>query len=144
MLPLRYQLLGHLLIGLLVGALLNFALGPSVPEVERKSQPFTTQADMLAVTVLLHRNSAPEIIQVQPLPEGRVSVTPPGDYILALQDAQGGILYALDFRATFLTPGDPPRPTNDVRRTLVVPFSQEVNAVVISGPEGSAVQELTQ
>lgn len=144
MLPFRYQLLGHLVIGLLAGALLNSALDPSMPEIERKSRPFTTQSDMLAVTILLHRNAVPEVIQVQPLSEGRVTVTPPGEYSLALQDAQGQTLYSLSFRVTFVMPGDPPIATDDVRRIFVAPFSQDVSAVIISGPEGSAVQKLTE
>jgi hypothetical protein len=144
MLPLRYQLVGHLLVGLLVGYLLRLALTPAGSEIERKSEPFTTQSGMLAVTLVLHRDAPPEIVEVRPLAQGRISVAQPGEYTLALQDVQGQTLYALPFRAVFLQPGDPPRPANDVRRIFVVPAGRDAARIVITGPQGSATRELSR
>lgn len=142
MLPLRYQILGHLLVGLLVGYLLNLALAPVETEIERKSRPFTTQSGMLAVSLVLHRDAPPEIVAVQPLAEGRVSVAQPGDYTLSLQDKRGRTLYALPFRATFLLPGEPPRPTDEIHLILVVPAGEDVARLAVAGPQGSAEYEL--
>lgn len=143
MLPLRYQVLGHLLVGLLVGYLLNLALTPVESEIERKSRPFTTQSGMLAVSLLLHRDAPPEIVAVQPLAEGRVSVTQPGDYALSLQDKRGRTLYMLPFRATFLLPGEPPQVTDEIRLIFVIPTVQDAARIVVTGPQGSAEYELT-
>src|SRR3990172_4858401 len=144
MMPLRYQILGHLLVGLLVGYLLNLAMTPPVPEIERKSEPFVTQRDMLAVTVTLHRSAAPEITDVQLLEQGRVSIMQPGDYALVLLDADGEALYTNSFRATFLRPGEPPRLADEIRRIFVVPYAQEVVRIVVAGPQGSDEYELSK
>src|SRR5262245_7969319 len=104
MLPLRYQILGHLLVGVLSGWLLALALAPP-PGISDKAVPFTTQSGMLAVTVELRPNSPPVIVSVDPLPAGRVSVTQTGDYTLSLLDAEGETLYVLPFRVSYVVPG---------------------------------------
>lgn len=144
MLPLRFQIVGHLIVGFLVGALLSLALRPNQLEVERKAVPFTTRSGMLMVTLTLHRNGLPEIISVQPLDHGRLTVVQPGDYTLSLEDKDGQSLYALPFRAIFLLPGEPPRPVDTIRLIFVVPAGSEVSHILVTGPQGSASYELSQ
>lgn len=143
MLPLRYQILGHFLVGLLVGYLLNLALTPVESEIEKKSEPFTTQSEMLAVSFVLHRDAPPEITDVQLLAEARVSVTQPGDYALSLKGEHGQTLYTLPFRATFIKPGEPPRIADEIHLILVVPGGRDIARVVLTAPQGAAEYALT-
>ena len=135
-LPFRIQIAGHLITGLLLAFLLNLALTPAELSVEQKKQPFTTQNNMLAVTVLLHKSAPPEIIGIQALDKGRISVVQPGQYVLRLKDGSEKILYSLSFRAVFLEPGDPPQPTDETRMIFGVPAGKNVRWLEIDGPAG--------
>jgi hypothetical protein len=138
MMPFRYQLLGHLCAGLLVGFLLSMVFKPPEKEINQKTTPFITQKNMLAVSMVLHRDSRPEIVSIQPLSEGRLSIVQPGNYNIILQDNSGKQLFKLPFHVLFLQPGDPPQPTDTVRMILVIPNSGTVQKVILSGPQGSA------
>jgi len=83
MIRLRYLILTYLVIAIASGYLLDSALGLSVGEIERKSQPFTNHSNMLAISVLLSKDVPPEILNVTPLEEGRVSVVQPGNIRLS-------------------------------------------------------------
>lgn len=142
MLPLRAQIFGSFLAALLCGALLSLAFSPAQSELERKSQPFTTQAGMLAVSLRLHRQAAPEILVLQPLESGRISTLLPGDYALELLDGQGRSLYSLPFQAVFLRSGEPPELLDELRLVLVIPLTSQARSVRLSGPQGQAEMAL--
>lgn len=135
LLSFRYQLLGHLIIGLAVSLLLTLALAPLEPELEGRSAPFITQSNMLAVTVVVYPDAPPEIQHVQPLAEGRISVTQPGGYTLSLQNEQDEMLHSLSFRATFTIPGLGRLEEN--RLIFVVPHIEAATQIVVVGPQGS-------
>lgn len=143
MLPFRYQILGHLSVGLLLAVLLNMALRPAVgiPDIVQKATPFTTHAGMLAVTVAVYEDAPPQILEVQPLAAGRTSVTQPGAYTLALQDETGNTLYDLSFRVAFVMPGLG-KEMDEARKMLVLPSSTEAVRLVLSGPEGEVAYQL--
>lgn len=143
MLPFRYQLLGHLSVALLLAVLLKIALQPaaSTPDIVQKATPFTTQAGMLAVTVAVYQDAPPQILEVQPLAAGRVSVTQPGPYTLALLNEGGQRLYAQSFRVAFVMPGLGEE-MGEARQTLVLPSSGEAVQLVLSGPEGETRYQL--
>lgn len=138
MLPWRYQILGHLLAGLLIGSLLALGLQAAPAATAERARPFVTHADMLAVTVLLRRDAPPEVLAVTPLAAGRISAAAPGDYQLTVEDAHQNALYTQSFRAVFLRPGEPPVPVDEVRVILVVPGGRAAARVAVSGPHGSA------
>ncbi len=142
MLPLRYQIPGHFLVGLLIGCLLSLAFPATPSEIERKAQPFTTQEGMLLVRIRVHRNAPPEILAVQPLAEGRATATTEGDYALSLLDARGRILLTRAFTVTFVLPGEPPRATDTVETLLIVPVTPEVTMLRLSAPQGAAEYQL--
>jgi len=143
MLPFRYQLLGHLSVALLLSVLLNVALQPaaSTPDIAQKATPFTTQAGMLAVTVAVYPDASPEILEVQPLAAGRISITRPGPYTLALANEAGRILYELSFRVAFVLPGQGEE-MDEARQTLVLPWSAEAVELILSGPQGETRRQL--
>jgi hypothetical protein len=145
MIPFRYQLLGHLVIALLLSLLLNVALQPTggAPDIGRKATPFTTQADMLAVTVAVYPEAPPQILDVQPLETGRLSVTQPGPYALTLEAEDEEALYRLSFRATFVMPGLR-QELDEARPVFVLPAVGEAVRLVLSGPPGEAVYPLTE
>lgn len=144
MLPFRYQLIGHLCVGVVVGFLLSLTFIPVKAEIQQKTTPFVTQENMLAVSILIHKNSPPEIVKVQSLTQGRISIVQPGDYTLVLQDKANIKIYELPFRVLFLQPGDPPLSTDTVHMILVVPNSKDVNKIIITSPQGSADFELKE
>lgn len=143
MLPFRYQLLGHLSVALLLAVLLNVALQPvdSAPDNQQRATPFTTQADMLAVTVAVYQDAPPQILEVQPLAAGRISITQPGPYALALADEAGQALYELSFRVAFVLPGLGEK-MDEARQTLVLPAIAGAVELVLTGPQGEIRYQL--
>ena len=135
LLQFRYQFFGHLIIGLMVSLRLTLALAPLEPELEGRSAPFTTQSNMLAVTVVVYPDALPKIQQVQSLAEGRISVTQPGDYTLSVQNEQDEMLHSLSFRATFTIPGLGRLEEN--RLIFVIPHIEAATQIVVAGPQGS-------
>ncbi len=142
MLSLRSQLSGHLLVTAFVTLLLKLALGMPISEVERKATPFTTQQGMLAVTLVLHQEAPPEVISVQPLEAGRLSVAQPGPYSLRLEDAEARVLYTLSFDSSFVMPGIHRASLDQMRLVFVVPASTEIVRIVAEGPQGSTEYDL--
>ena len=142
LLPFRYQLLGHLIAALVVSLLLTLALAPAETEPEGRSAPFTTQSDMLTVTVAVYPDAPPEILGVQPLNEGRISVTQPGDYTLSLQNEKDETLHSLSFRASFNIPGLGRLEEN--RLIFVFPHSVGAEQFVVAGPQGSTSYPLSE
>lgn len=138
MLPFRIQLFGHLAVTLLLAILLNFGLQPGPSELEQKSTPFTTQAEMLAVTAVLFPDKPPQISEVQYLEEGRLSLAQPGSYAIALQDEAGQDLYHLSFRVTFTMPGLS-QELDEARQVFVIPAVRDGAQLLLSAPQGDAV-----
>ena len=139
MLPFRYQLLGHVTVALMLAVLLNVALRPASeePDIEQKARPFTTQSEMLVVTVAVYQDAPPQILDVQPLKSGRVSVTRPGPYTLALESNNGQTRYRLTFRVAFTMPGLHEE-VDEARQVLVVPAGDDIARLVLSGAQGEA------
>lgn len=145
MIPFRYQLLGHIVVALLLAGLLKLALAPSAPPpttIERKATPFTTQSGMLAVTVAVHRDAPPQILEVQPLAQGRLSTATGGPYQLALEDSEGQPLFTLSFQVSFVVPGLHEE-TDEVRQIFVLPGGPEAARLSLRGPNGEAAYELS-
>jgi len=142
LLPFRYQFLGHLIVALALSLLLAQILAPLNPQPGDKLAPFTTRSEMLAVTVAVYPEAPPEILAVQPLDEGRLSVTQPGEYTLSLENEQGESLYSLSFRATFNIPGLGRLEEN--RLIFVLPHGESAKQLVIAGPPGSAAYPLPE
>lgn len=140
---LRAQLLGHLVASITLAALLGLAMGPTASAPAREAEPFTTQTEVLAVTVVVRRTAPPAITAVQPLARGRLSVTRPGDHQLRVEDAAGRTLYELSFRAGFVMPGIPGEAFDAMRLTFVVPAGEDVARIVVTGPQGTATHALT-
>lgn len=140
MLPFRYQILGHLTVALLLSVLLNAGMGPAAAEPDSPA-PFTTQANMLAVTVAVYQDAAPQIMSVQPLNAGRLSVTRPGPYQLVLEDKNGASLYELSFRVAFVVPGLHEE-AEEARQVFVLPPTNGATRLTLHGPQGSATHEL--
>lgn len=143
MIPLRLQLLGHLMVGVVVSLLLHLTIGGGDSEWERKAQPFTTQNDMLAVSVVLHRDRAPEIVEVQPLPQGRPTVTQPGEYRLMVENSQGHSLYEMPFKVSFTMPGIHSASFDEMRFQLVIPSGPDAARLVVEGPQGNGTYDLS-
>ncbi|MDT8288023.1 MAG: hypothetical protein RQ748_13015 [Elusimicrobiales bacterium] len=135
MIPFRYQLLGHLAVALLLTLLLNAALTQGPTEVEAKATPFTTQPEMLAVTVVAYPEAPPKIVAVEALAQGRVSVTQPGPYSLTLEDEAGQPLHTISFRVSFVLPGLP-EALDESRQVFVMPDGEEADRLVLVGPQG--------
>lgn len=143
MLPFRHQILGHLIVALLLALLLNMALSPAGerPDTEQTPAPFTTQAEMMAVTVAVYQDRPPQILDVQALDAGRVTVTQPGPYTLTLGNERDASLYNLSFRVAFSVPGLPGE-ANEARQMFVLPAGEQAAHLMLDGPQGSATYDL--
>jgi hypothetical protein len=142
MIPFRYQLLGHLFITTCLVVLLHLAPPNRESIPDDKTRPYITHADMLVVTVLAHHNGPPEIMSVQPLAEGRISVTQPGDYALILQDNNTEPLYTLSFQVAFTIPGLH-QDLEENQLIFVLPGHEQASSLLVSGPYGSSVYDLS-
>lgn len=145
--PFLLQLTMHLAVSLWLVSLARgdaSSAGPSSPP-EPRDKPFTTQMDMLMVTAMIYPDKPPQVVRVQPLPQGRRTVIPPGDYTLLLLDAEGEPLYTLPFQVSFYVHGVP-TPLPEMPVVLVAPHDPTLRAVQIRGPAGAhtlTLEELT-
>lgn len=135
----RRQLAGHLIVAacscfLLLSAAAATPADDGVPE---EITPFTTQADMLAVTVRVHQEQPPEIVAVDPLAQGRLTVTQAGPYLLTTTNRAGDVLHELAFRAAFSPPGLEGHTFDSVELLFVV-SGRDVARLTVSGPHGQS------
>jgi hypothetical protein len=142
MLPFRYQLLGHFALTFCLAVSLSFAIGGERPTAADKSRPYVTHPDMLAVTVLARRDGPPEILEVRPLAEGRVSVAQPGDYMLVLQNEHGESIYQLSFRVGFTIHGWHGE-LDENQLIFVLPRHGQATQLLLSSPHGRDVYDLS-
>ena len=144
MMPFRFQLMGSLACGILVGLLLTYAVGLAGGDMSERTQPFITQSDMLMVTILFFDDAAPEVVEIVPLDKGRITVTPAGPYSLSLLDQNEQALFRLPYNVVFVKPGEPPKITDQVELTIVIPSLPEAVRLVVDGPTGKAQVDLSQ
>jgi hypothetical protein len=144
MIPFRYQIFGNLIVALAISFLLRYAFQSGEGEIERKAEPFTTQPGMLMVRLRLHKSAPPEILELQILEQGRVSVVFPGEYTITLKNRANQTIHSISFQAIFVIPGDPPVPTDEIERIFVLPLSEQVEWVEVSGPAGIAEAQITR
>lgn len=139
--PYRYILTGHILIGLLMGFILNLGIHPQ--DDNQRQRPFTTQDKMLAVTIRFKKDAPPEVVKTLNLEQGRITIMQPGDCTLTMLDAGRKSLYSLSFRVVFMLPGEPPTPADETYLTFVLPDLTNARWLEISTPQGKTLFDLS-
>ena len=108
--------------------------------VGQKSARFETHANMLLVRVTLYRTAAPTIDAVEPLAEGRVTLTAAGPNGLELLDAGGNVVFSQSFAAYFVQGGEPPRVVDRVQMLFVAPYGEKIKRVRVTTPANGAAE----
>lgn len=147
MLPQKFQIALTLMIGLLIGFMMDQPARSPVPPTSAPTPlaspaPFITRGDVLLITATLRREAAPTIKQIAPLDQGRITATTSGNYSLTLLDASNTSLYQLNFQPNYLSAGEPPELLNEVTLMFIIPSTPNMKRVVITTPNGVATKEI--
>lgn len=140
---LQVQILLSVIVALLSGYLLEGAAVLAQTAVETPAatpQPFETRQDMLSVRLRFFRSAAPEVVSVEPLAEGRLTVTQGGDCTVMLQDEQGRPVYTLAVAPIFVRTEGGTREM--VERILVIPNDALARWLVVSCLQGEVKYDL--
>lgn len=126
-----------LVVGALAALLLQSAMAENDPPLLRKAVPLETHPNMLLVHCTFYPDAPPLIEKVEILEQGRVTLSSlEGDYAVELLDSEGQPLYRHSFDLVFLQMTDPPYLLDEVERSLVLPFSEEVEQIRVVTPQG--------
>lgn len=139
----RIQLAGHCLVSLVVVTLVAFALSPVTVPTTEAPRPFSSSPNMLAVTVRIAEAAPPEIVAIETLAMGRLTITPPGPYQLTLLDNSRQAVFSLSFGAVFAFPGWEGVRLDAVDLIFIVPGRDAVH-IEVSGPQGSTQKEIAR
>src|SRR5687767_4839506 len=104
---LRDQILLSLVVALAVAVVLANAESINARE-GRRTEPYRTQRDMLLLAFTVYPDRAPEIQETAVVPEGRITVLPPGEHHYRLEAEDGAILFEQPFQANFFLTTHPP------------------------------------
>ncbi|GEM_PF-5656236 len=140
---LQVQILLSVIVALLSGYLLEGVAVLAQTAVEPPAatpQPFETRLDMLLVKLRFFRSAAPEVVSVEPLAEGRLTVTQGGDCTILLQDEQGRPVYTLAVAPIFVRTEGGTREM--VERILVIPNDALARWLVVSCLQGEVKYDL--
>lgn len=141
---LQVQILLSVIVALLSGYLLGGTMAWAQPETETPAAtplPFETRLDMLSVKLRLFRSAAPEVVSVEPLAQGRLTVTQGGDCAVSLQDEQGSPVYTLAVAPIFVRTEGGTREM--VEQMLVLPNPASARWLMVSCPQGEVKYDLT-
>jgi hypothetical protein len=147
MLPQKFQIVFTLIVGLLIGFIMDQPARSTPPPTSvltplASPAPFVTRGNVLLITATLRREAAPTIKQIAPLDQGRITATTSGNYSLTLLDASNASLYQLNFQPNYLSAGEPPELLNEVTLTFVIPSMPNMKRVVLATPNGVVTQEI--
>lgn len=140
---LQVQILLSVIVALLSGYLLEGAAVLAQPAVETPAatpKPFETQLDMLSVKLRFFRSAAPEVVSVEPLAQGRLTVTQGGDCAVILQDEQGSPVYTLAVAPIFVRTEGGTREM--VEQMLMLPNPASARWLVVKCPQGEVKHDL--
>gem|GEM_PF-4774793 len=107
------------------------------PEESTETKKFETLGSMFEVSFEVTSTDKATIERVSFLKQGRVSITPAGDYSVQLLDNEDRVLYKLPFNAVFVIMSDPPTEINTIRFVFVLPAKK--NAVSVAIAKGNRV-----
>lgn len=142
---LQVQILLSVIVALLSGYLLEGAAALAQPAAETPAAtppPFETRLDMLSIRLRFFRSAAPEVVSVEPLAEGRLTVTQGGDSIVELQDEKGTPLYTLAVSPIFVRTEGGSRET--VEMFVVLPDDPLARWLVVKSLVGGVKYDLAK
>jgi len=93
---------------------------------------FESFEGLLQVSFQINERNEATIHSVSRLEEGRITVTPAGDYSVQLLDAKGKLLYELPFNAVFVIMSDPPTRVERIKFSFVIPSAESADRVAIA------------
>lgn len=144
-LSLQLQLALSIFLGLGLGmiftpsALTN--LPRATPTPAMTPVPFKTLPGVWSITVLVRKERAPQILEVNYLEKGRLTSPRSGDSSLEILDQDGVPLYEQSFQPVF-TFGEPLTTVSEIRLVFVVPASSKAASLRLYTPQGEARYEI--
>lgn len=96
------------------------------------TEKFTDLDNLLKVSFEVTDKDSATIEEISTLSEGRITVTPPGDYSVQLLNENGEILYELPFQAVFVIMSNPPTKIEKIKYSFVLPIKENAVKVAIT------------
>ncbi len=141
--PIQLQVLLSVIFALASGYLFEGAgiiAGTPAQIFSTTPQPFETTSGLLSVSLRFHRNAVPEVLQVEPLEAGRLTVTQGGECLVNLQDGNGKDIYTLSVAVVFVRSEGGSRESVD--RIVVLPNDASARRLVVKCPQGEVSYDL--
>jgi len=102
------------------------------PVESEETEKFEDLSDLLKVIFEITDKDEVTFEEISGLGEGRISITPAGDYSVQVLDAAGKILYELEFNAVFFIMGNPPEKIDSMKFVFVLPRKEGSASIAVT------------